>query len=360
MTTKHLLVDLSSHGFGHFAQTSVVLNALHQLAPELKITVRGTLPEALIQERLEAPVTYLHHALDVGMKMHDAVAVDAAASFAYYDNFHRDYQSQVAAEVNALQTLKPDLLLANVPYVSLSAAHQLGIPSIAFCSLNWADIFESYCGQFSGAAQIIREIRAAYNSARYFLMATPHMPMPNFQNALAIPPIAYTGSNRADRLKEWVGNAQAKFILVSLGGIPTQINTAQWPSLENVYWIVGEGVKSTRQDVISQRDIDLPFIDLVTSCDAIMTKTGYGTLVEAVAGQTPVICIERGSWPEEPPLFEWVRREGYLQILSMRDFELGSFAKELTEALDTNWLKPPPKCNGSWVAANIISDHLSA
>jgi len=27
MTKQHLLVDLSSHGFGHFAQTSMVLNA---------------------------------------------------------------------------------------------------------------------------------------------------------------------------------------------------------------------------------------------------------------------------------------------------------------------------------------------
>ena len=102
------------------------------------------------------------------------------------------------------------------------------------------------------------------------------------------------------------------------------------------------------------------FIDLLTSCDAIITKTGYGTLVEAVASQTPVICIERGNWPEEPALFDWVKREGYLQALSMRDFELGYFANQVVKALVTEWLKTPVTCNGAEVAAEIIATNLTS
>ena len=76
MSKKHLLVDLSSHGFGYFAQTSMVLNAIIEREPTLQITLRGTLPESLIRERLAMPVTYLKHRLDIGMAMQGAIEVD--------------------------------------------------------------------------------------------------------------------------------------------------------------------------------------------------------------------------------------------------------------------------------------------
>ena len=358
MKEQHLLVDLSSHGFGHFAQASMVLNALHKLEPTLQITMRGTLPEHIIHERLEMPVTYLKHSLDVGMKMHSPVAVDAGASYDYYQGFHDDYRRHVDAEADALKALSPDLLLANVPYVSLSAAQALGIPSIAMCSLNWAGIFQSFCQEFAGSEKIIHQITQAYSSAESFLMVTPHMSMESLGNGRAIPPIAHTGMAQENLLRDYVRNPKAKFVLVSLGGIPAQIDTVFWPELENVYWVIGEGITSVRGDVVSNKDVDLSFIDLLSSCDAIITKTGYGTLVEAVASQTPVICIERGDWPEEPALFDWVRKEGYLEILQMQEMESGNFANAVRRALKTDWQKAPVECNGADVAANIIRSYL--
>lgn len=358
MTKQHLLVDLSSHGFGHFAQTSMVLNALHQIEPSLKITLRGMLPESIIQERLHMPVTYLKHSLDIGLMMHNAVEVDVVASYDYYQAFHEDYQYNVKAEIEALKSLSPDLLLANVPYVSLVAAKASGIPSIAMCSLNWAGIFQSFCEDFPASDKIIQQINQAYSSANQFLMATPHMLMPGLGNTRAIPPIAHTGQDQSDVLRALVNGLKAKFVLVSLGGIPTQINTAHWPQLENVFWIVGEGMASTREDIISAKDIELQFIDLLTSCDAIITKTGYGTLVEAVASQTPVICVERGNWPEEPQLFDWVKQAGYLQVLQMQDLESGCFADQVRQALTTEWQKAPINCDGAQVAAEIIRSNL--
>ena len=260
MKKQHLLVDLSSHGFGHFAQTSMVLNALYILEPALKITIRGTLPEAIIQERLSMSVTYLPHSLDIGMKMHNAVEVDAEASYEYYQDFYENYQSHLDAEIELLESISPDLLLANVPYISLSAAKVLSIPSIAMCSLNWAGIFESFCQEFSESDRIIMQIRRAYSTANHFLMATPHMPMLGLHNTKPIPPIAHVGGNRVEVLQNYVNNPEAKFVLVSLGGIPTQLDTEQWPQIDNVFWVVGDGMTSNRADVIANKDLDLSFI----------------------------------------------------------------------------------------------------
>ncbi|PWQ98163.1 hypothetical protein [Leucothrix pacifica] len=358
MTTKHLLVDLSSHGFGHFAQTSMVMNALHRLNLPIRVTLRSTLPEKIIQERLEMPVTVINHALDIGMAMHNAVDVDAKASYAYYDSFHQDYEQAVKAEVIALKEIQPDLLLANVPYVSLSAAAELDIPSVAMCSLNWAEIFEGFCESYNHSERIISDIRQAYSKAVHFLTVTPSMPMTGLNNLRPVPPITHYGKKQTDVLRQLVNNADARFVMVNLGGIPTQFSTEQWPVLDNVYWVVGSGIQSDRKDVLSQDTIALPFIDLLSSCHTVLTKTGYGMLVEATVNKVPVVCIERGNWPEEPALFDWVRQQGYLETIRMRDLETGNFAAEVEQSLHTVWQKPPAQSNGAEVAASLISEYL--
>lgn len=283
MATKHLLVDLSSHGFGHFAQTSMVLNALHRLDLPIRVTLRSTLPEKIIQERLEMPVTIIRHTLDIGMVMHNAVDVDAKASYDYYHSFHKEYEQAVKAEVEQLQALKPDLLFANVPYASLSAAAELNIPSIAMCSLNWAEIFAGFCQSFDGADKIIGEIRQAYSTAVHFLAVTPFMPMPELHNTHPIPPITHHGQNQTDTLR---------------------------------------------------------------------------LMVEATVNKIPVVCIERGNWPEEPALFDWVRQQGYLQTIQMNDLKTGCFANKVEQSLKTVWQKSPAQSNGAEVAASLISEYL--
>ncbi len=48
----HLLVDISSHGYGHVSQTSAVVNELVRLLPGLRVTIRTTSPYEFLKSRL--------------------------------------------------------------------------------------------------------------------------------------------------------------------------------------------------------------------------------------------------------------------------------------------------------------------
>ena len=48
----HLFVDISSHGFGHLAITAPALDALAEIAPELRLTVRSGLPRQKLAQRI--------------------------------------------------------------------------------------------------------------------------------------------------------------------------------------------------------------------------------------------------------------------------------------------------------------------
>src|SRR3569832_979850 len=144
----HLLAAITAHGYGHLAQSAVVINALRRQLPELELTIYTRAPHHLLRARIDGDFTLLDE----------------------------------AAEAQRLRTLSPDLVFANVPYRILAAARLAHIPSVALCSLNWADIYRHFCGAMTGAEEIVGEITAAYHDADLFLRPAPSMPMPVLHN----------------------------------------------------------------------------------------------------------------------------------------------------------------------------------
>lgn len=86
----HLLVCISAHGFGHVAQTAPVLNALHELVPDVRITIRSRAPLDHLRQRIHAPFQDLREAGDIGMVMSSALDVNANDTASAYQCLHRD------------------------------------------------------------------------------------------------------------------------------------------------------------------------------------------------------------------------------------------------------------------------------
>lgn len=63
----HLVASISGHGFGHVAMTAPILNLLHERMPQLRITVRSSVPLAHLRARIKAPFTHLSSEGDIGM-----------------------------------------------------------------------------------------------------------------------------------------------------------------------------------------------------------------------------------------------------------------------------------------------------
>ena len=222
---KHLVTDISGHGLGHLAQTAPVVSRLVSMIPGIHLTIRSSLSENLLRAWISAPFEYICADLDRGMIMHDAITVDVQASCAWYESFHADYEERLEKEIRSLEQLRPDLLFSDNPWIGLEAAHRLGIPSIALCSLNWADIYRHYCHQSRECEEIADHILSAYTNAAVFLQPQPSMPMPKLGNRQAIPPIARIGKASREQLQTITARPDAeKFILLSVGGIGMQIS----------------------------------------------------------------------------------------------------------------------------------------
>lgn len=334
----HLLVDISSHGFGHVSQTAPVVNALTQLMPALRVTVRTAAPYALLQQRFQCEFTHIPVAFDFGMTMSNAVDILVNESAVNYRKFHADWDAKVQREAQAMRALSPDLLFANVPYLSLAAAQIAKVRAVAMCSLNWADIYQHYCARDEASHELHAQIAAAYNSAECFLQPQPSMPMFALSNTRQISPIAKIGRNQRTLMAAKLPAAAEKLVLVAMGGMEFRLPMETWPHIPGIRWLVPAAWQIEREDVTALDSFELLFSDVLASCDAVLTKPGYGTFTEAACAGVPVLYVTRQNWPEEPCLVQWLKQHGACLEVERAALETG----DLLEILQRLWALPRP------------------
>jgi hypothetical protein len=91
-----------------------------------------------------------------------------------------------------------------------------------------------------------------------------------------------------------------------------------------------------------------------------MTKPGYGTIVEAVALQQPVVYVRRYNFADEPPLVDYLCRYGRSVELSIDDFSNARWEQAISKAVAI--LSPqnsPPPATGAMQAASILAPYLN-
>ena len=352
----HLVVAISAHGFGHGAQVAPVVNALGRWLPSLKVTVRTTVPRWFLAARLTEPFDYQPHASDFGLEMSSPLDVRLEATARRYRTLHARWEAAVEAEAAALDGLGADLLLADVPYLSLAAARRLGLPAAALCSLNWAGIYRHYFGRRREAGRVLAQMEDAYNSARVFLRPAPAMAMPELTNARSVGPVARIGRSRREGLDRRLGlKAQERLVLLAPGGVSGGFPVDAWPRLPGVRWVVPRDWGVRRCDALSIESLGLDFTDLVCSVDALVGKCGYGTVTECACNGTPMVYVARPEWPEEAALVRWLRTHNRSACVSREELAGG----RLEAALGACWSAPaptPPAPTGADEAAAVLAE----
>jgi len=287
MIPKHLCVDISAHGLGHLAQATAVINSLDFNSCDIRLTIRSMAPKETLRERIRSDIAFdiITYQQDNGMAMKDALHVDRDKSIDWYRSFHSNYSQRLSDASRDLESLQPDLVFGDIPYLSLEAASMVGIESVAMCSLNWADIFKAYCGDYLGAGNIHSEILHAYSKASLFLQPAPSMPMSNLAAAHTascgtilqpISPLAISGNkvspeilsqrcrsntenNKGDHIISSSTTPLTRFILIAVGGVGIDsFPLDSWPVIENIIWIFPDQTLLTQSDTTCFRSDFVP------------------------------------------------------------------------------------------------------
>ena len=325
------------------------------------MTIWSDLDENLIASRFDGEIRIAPRRTDVGMVMGSAIDVLAADSAEAYRRFHRAFAAGVAEDAREMERLGPDLVLCDVPYRPLVAASRVGIPAVALCSLNWADVFAAYCSGEPGASALHAEMVDAYRNATVFVRPEPAMPMESIGPVVAVGPVARPARRDPEALRAALGEDGSRpIVLVALGGIPTRLPIEAWCSRRRALLLVpeswgarGEGVRSYTTTGLAR----MPFADVLASCDALLTKPGYCSVVEAGVSGVPTLYVPRGDWPEEPGLVRWLEAHAPCLPVGRQELETGALLDRLDE-LRALPVPEPAAPTGGREAAELLAELL--
>lgn len=352
-----LLVALTGHGYGHAAQTAPVVAALRARVPGLRLAVRSDLDPAILGSFLPGAEAVTRPEGDFGMAMRSAFEVDPDRTAARYAALHADYAGVIARESAAQAALAPDLVLVNGGYVGLAAARAAGLTAAGLCSLNWLATYRAFCGDRPEAPAILADMTTGYGSAAVFMTPTPSMPMPEFPTR-PIGPVSRRGQNRRDALARQLGLGRGdRLLLLSLGGIATALPLEHWPRFPRGRIVVAGTEPPPRADMVSLAALGVSHLDCVASADVLITKPGYGSVVEAAVHGTPILYARRGDWPEEPAVVAWLQATATAQELAREALESGDLGPAVDRLLAAP-RRPPVAPTGAMEAAELLESLL--
>jgi len=123
-----------------------------------------------------------------------------------------------------------------------------------------------------------------------------------------------------------------------MGGMEFRLPVEGWPQTPGLNWLLPAEWKIRRDDVRAFDPADLDFSDLLASVDAVVTKPGYGTFVEAACSGIPILYLQRDDWPETRHLAAWLGTHARAEMLTRERLLAGDFIGDLERL----WQAPPP------------------
>jgi len=348
---------ISGHGYGHAAQVVPVLNALGVLVPGLTAVLRTTVPSSFFRDRLTIPWDLQPVQQDVGCIQDGPLKIDINATWAAHQRFHKTWEARLSNEVTAMQAASPALIIADTPYLAIEAGSRAQIQTVALASFTWDLVLKEYCRASDNShRQLIQCIRGSYAKALLALRITPAPRIDVFSNIIDIGPIASPISPDRDRLASTLAlSPNERTVLVGFGGIPlTSLPLEQMEQLRHYRFLFDGPVPPGYTRIHSTETLPFSFKTLLASVDIIMTKPGYGTIVEAVALQQPVVYVRRYNFTDEPPLVDYLHRYGRSIELLIDDFTRGRWEPTLLQALASPVPSLPPPPTGAAEAAEVI------
>ena len=352
---------ISGHGFGHAAQVVPALNALGRLVPGIRVLLRTTVPATFFKDRLSVPWETSAAQQDIGCIQHGPMTIDVEATWREHHRFHSAWNERLQTEVEAMRAAAPDLILADTPYLALAAGRFAGIPTVALASFTWDLILSEYQAPSSiDRRALIESIRRAYAQADLALRIMPAPPMTVFKHLIDIGPIAEPAPSAREQLAEILKLTPGeRTVLVGFGGIP--LDSLPFEAVESLagYRFLFDGsVPADNKRFISTQSLPFSFKRLMASVDIIMTKPGYGTLVEAVALHTPMVYVRRYNFGDEQPLVDYLHQYGRGVELSFHDFVHGRWLSALEKVVDLTLPVAPPLPTGADDAATELAKFL--
>ena len=266
---------VTSHGFGHAAHASAVIDALHERRPDLAVDVFTEVPSTFLRSSLRAPHHRVPCATDVGMvqrgPFHADLDTTAVAATTFLDGLYQ------AAEAAAWLLIERACTAAlyDISPLGIRAAARAGIPSVLVENFRWDWIYAELDPAPAALPEASWRLGEIYRTPDLYVQVAPGCD-PAARGVRADLPVARAARAKRDATRKdlRLGSADT-VVLVTTGGVSGEL-----PFLDalrarrDVTFVVTGAERSSRDGNVVRIAADAPLYlpDLIRASDAVVAK----------------------------------------------------------------------------------------
>ncbi|NJN93584.1 MAG: hypothetical protein HC875_05550 [Anaerolineales bacterium] len=342
MTVKNLsplgiAYFISPHGYGHAARSAAVMAALRQSIPTARFEVFTQVPPWFFDASLDGMVGYHPLMSDIGLAQKNSLVEDIPETMRRLAELLPFDPLQVERLADQVKQLGCRLVICDIAPLGIAVAKAAGLPALLIENFTWDWIYEGYLAAEAGLSFYINYLRSWFAAADYHIQTRP-VCLPQSVH-LTTGPVSRRGRTPAQATRQQLGlPAQAKAVLLTMGGIPWDYNTFldRLAGQADIYFIIPGGSERVEQRgnlVLLPHHSEFYHPDLVNAVDAVIGKLGYSTVAEVYHAGIPFGYIPRPDFRESEQLREFVDRHINSIAVSPAQFETGAWLLRLPELL---------------------------
>jgi len=357
---------VTSHGFGHAARASAVMNAIYDRWPFVHFEIFALTPDWFFRHSVKASCTYHAEQTDVGLVQTSPLHFDPDKTIDALERFLPFDPAKIKQLADKICDFGCQLVISDIAPLGIAVAEQAGISSVLVENFTWDWIYAPYAIKDARFEKYIDLISGYFSKARRRIQAAPVCDPVG--NAFCTPPISRPPLSDSRRTREKLGiNDACKMVLITMGGIASDLPFIDQLTAgsENIYFVILQidmdvPPDGTRQNnvVLLPQNSAFYHPDLVNAADAVVGKVGYSTLAEVYHAGVPYGFVARSDFRESAVFESYIRRNMAGIQFTETDFNNGAWLKKLPEllALPRRSKKEP---NGADTAAEYICDYLA-
>ena len=328
--SKRIAFYISSHGYGHAARSTVLLQ---KLVPNYDIQIKTTIPKKFFTECLGKDILWIRQNVDVGCIQKNYSDVDAERTFKQYRHFLRNHSKRLRDESNWLIENNIDLVISDIASFPLKAAKIIGLPSFLIANFTWYDIFS----KLSGAKKhrdLLNILHEEYSSA-----TTQFLPQFALSNNFQTPKeivgfISLKGQSRRNELEQQLSVKDKVLVFIYLGNY--DISFIKWENLKLLddYAFITRDPHLNPPENLYVLDGSFSYADLIASADLVVSKCGYSTLASAFHHGKPVVACDRKDFCEAVEIRNFIVEKKVGVIIPQSSFNLCDWGIPIKEAMN--------------------------
>lgn len=364
MAGPSVVFYISGHGLGHSVRSCEVLNALHDLVPDLAFEIRSNAPRWVFAANLRCPFEYGFLDIDVGAVPKTPFTVDKPRTLRACQQLYERQSRLVRDEVEFLRGKKVALILSDIPPLAFDVAWRAGVPGVGIANFSWDWIYAAYAKEYPKFGELLERIRESQSKAACLLRLPLGGGSSNFPRERRIPLVARRTAKSRTEIRSALGlgrETKQKLVLLAFGGMDGAgfLQEGIRRSPKYLFMVPTEQPLPRLANLVKPPGPPgLSFQDLVKGSDLVLSKPGYGIVSDCIANKTPLMYTSREDFAEYPVLVKQMKR--YLPscliprlYLVMGDWEIhldGFFESGMT------WRDCPT--DGAAQAARILEKYI--